>query len=143
MYIDLHTYLRKPQQLRTRSALTKREFTAKYFGGLVGQARANSKCGVPTCFQALPAARMVTELFSRGEKMEHDIKGAVLHDGALPGKTGKAERTFLVTVMKSAPKNTPVTPSMPKIRFARGEAMASRALEKDITPLCKHDCRRA
>ena len=40
----------------------------------------------------------------------------------------------LVTVMKSAPKNTPLTPSIPNSCLARGEPLAESGLGKSIVP---------
>ena len=47
--------------------------------------------------------------------------------------------SLLVTVTKSEPKNTPVTPSMTNRRFASGELMPSLAESKLLDPLCSRD----
>jgi hypothetical protein len=45
-------------------------------------------------------------------------------------KTPHSKSSFFVTVTYSVVKNTPVTPSMAKTRFASGDFMPSRALAK-------------
>ncbi len=58
-----------------------------------------------------------------------------------PAMRGAAEAyqlkssSFFVTVMKSGPKKTLVTPSMRNKALARGEIMAARALGKSRVPL--------
>ena len=47
-----------------------------------------------------------------------------------------ARSSFLVTVTKSDPKNTLVTPSIANRRLASGDAMPSRAFEKSLLPAC-------
>jgi hypothetical protein len=56
--------------------------------------------------------------------------------GAPSARINQQPLTCLVTVMKSLPKNTPVTPSTANRRLARGEAMAARADENSWLPDC-------
>lgn len=50
----------------------------------------------------------------------------------------QARSSLLVTVTKSEPKKTLVTPSMANSRLASGDAMPSRAFAKSLLPLCAH-----